>query len=57
MAKLALNDLTQKIIAAAFRVSNNLGIGFVEKVYENSFALEMRKDGLDVVQQFPIKVK
>lgn len=57
MSELAINDLTRKIIASAYTVSNNLRIGFVEKVYENAHALEMRKDGLDVIQQFPIKVK
>lgn len=37
-------------------MSNTLGIGFVEKVYENAFAHEMKKTGLQVVQQYPIKV-
>jgi GxxExxY protein len=51
-----LDKLTEKIIGCAYRVSNTLGIGFVEKVYENAHAHEMRKDGLQVVQQYPIKV-
>lgn len=29
-----VNAITQKIIGCAFEVSNTLGIGFVEKVYE-----------------------
>ena len=57
MDDLPLNDLTQKIIASAFTVSNTLGIGFVEKVYENAYALEMQKNGLEVFQQYPIEVK
>jgi len=51
-----LDKLTEKIIGCAYRVSNTLGIGFVEKVYENAHAHEMRKDGLQVVQQYPKKV-
>ncbi len=56
MVEMPLDKLTEKVIGAAYRVSNTLGIGFVEKVYENAHALEIRKDGLLVEQQFPIKV-
>jgi hypothetical protein len=30
------NAITQKIIGCAYEVSNALGVGFVEKVYENA---------------------
>lgn len=56
MDKTELDAITERIIGAAHRVSNILGIGFVEKVYENAHAHEMRKDKLVVVQQHPIKV-
>ena len=46
-----LAPLTERIIGCAFRVANALGIGFVERVYENALAHEMRKCGLSVVQQ------
>jgi GxxExxY protein len=51
-----LNKITERIIGCAYKVSNALGIGFIEKVYENAHALEMRKEGLKVVLQHPIKV-
>jgi GxxExxY protein len=51
-----VNIVTQKIIGCAFVVSNALGIGFVEKVYENSLAHLLRKGDLEVKQQHPIKV-
>lgn len=51
-----VNEITKKIIGCAYQVSNTLGIGFVEKVYENALAHLIRKSGLDVVQQQPIKV-
>jgi GxxExxY protein len=51
-----VDKLTERIIACGFAVSNELGIGFVEKVYENAFAHEIQKQGLRVVQQSPIKV-
>ncbi len=51
-----LNETTEKIIGCAFRVSNALSSGFLEKVYENALALEARKRGLDVVQQAEMEV-
>jgi GxxExxY protein len=51
-----VNQVSERIIGCAFRVSNALGAGFVEKVYENALAHEMRKTGLAVVQQHGIVV-
>lgn len=51
-----LNTLTETIIGCAFKVSNELGCGFLEKVYENALLHEIRKAGLKAEQQFPIKV-
>lgn len=56
MPSLDINEITQKIIGCAYAVSNNLGIGFVEKVYENGLAHLIGKAGLEVVQQHPIRV-
>lgn len=56
METLPINQLTEKIIACAYKVSNTLGSGFLEKVYENALAHELRKSGLQVEQQFPIQV-
>jgi GxxExxY protein len=52
-----LNPVTEKIIGCAFTVSNTLGAGFLEKVYENALALEIQKAGLKVLQQYPIHVR
>jgi len=37
------NDLSERIIGCAMIVSNALGSGFLEKVYENALAHELRK--------------
>ena len=50
------NEITEKIIKCYYKVYNTLGYGFLEKVYENAFALELQQNGLDVKCQFPIKV-
>jgi len=49
-------EITDKIINAYYRVYNTLGYGFLEKVYENSLAIALRKAGLKVEQQKNIKV-
>ena len=50
------NQITQRIIGCAYTVSNTLGVGFLERVYENALAHELRKAGLDVAQQHVIQV-
>ncbi len=52
-----LNEITRKIIGCAYAVGNTLGAGFLEKVYENSLAHELRKSGLGVQQQAAIQVR
>ncbi len=54
---LELNETTEKIIGCAYQVSNTLGAGFLEKVYENALVHELRKSGLEVKQQAPIEVR
>lgn len=51
-----MRQLTHKVIQCAFTVSNTLGCGFLEKVYENALAHELRKAGLQVQQQHAITV-
>lgn len=51
-----LADLSERIIGCGFAVSNTLGAGFVEKVYENALAHQLRKAGLAVRQQHGVKV-
>ena len=51
-----INPITEKVIGCAYAVSNTLGCGFLEKVYENALAHEMRKSGLIVSQQQVIRV-
>ncbi len=49
-------SLTETIIGCAFQVHNTLGVGFLEKVYENALRIELTKRGLKVRQQEPIVV-
>ena len=54
--EIKLNELSEKIIGAAFEVSNVLGVGFLEKVYENALNVELKLRGLQAQQQAPLKV-
>ena len=51
-----LNELSEKIIGAAYEVSNILGVGFLEKVYENALNVELKLRGLKTLPQAPLKV-
>jgi GxxExxY protein len=48
--------VTEKTIDCAYTVSNVLGPGFLEEVYENALTHELRKAGLIVQQQHHIQV-
>lgn len=51
------SDVTDKVLKCAYRVHNTLGYGFLEKVYENALAIELRESGLAVEQQKPLAVR
>ncbi len=50
------SDITDSVLNSFYKVYNSLGYGFLEKVYENSLTLELRKKNLVIEQQHPIKV-
>ena len=50
------NDITRAVIGCSYTVANALGPGFLEKVYENALAHELRCAGLAVEQQKSLKV-
>jgi GxxExxY protein len=52
-----VNGLSERVIGCAFQVINTLGPGFLEKIYENALAHELRKAGLAVAQQQGVTVK
>ena len=52
-----INGISKLIIGSAYAVGNTLGAGFLEKVYENALAYELKQNGLKVEQQVPMKVK
>jgi GxxExxY protein len=49
-------DITQKIIGAAYQVYRQLGFGFLEKVYKKALIVELVKDGLKVEEEKPLEV-
>ena len=50
------SELSGKILKAFYNVYNTLGFGFLEKVYENSMMVELKKLGLKCRQQQHIDV-
>jgi GxxExxY protein len=51
-----LDELSNLVIGCALAVANTLGSGFVERVYENALAHEIRKSDLAVTQQCGVTV-
>ena len=56
-SRAVLDEITRAVIGAAQTVSSRLGAGFLEKVYENALAIELRRRGLRVDQQQPVHVR
>ena len=52
-----LNRISHRIIGCALKVANTLGSGFLEKVYENALAYELRQAGLTVAQQRSVTIR
>ena len=50
------SELSDNIINCYYKVYNTLGFGFLEKIYQKSLEIELRKSGLIVESQYPIKV-
>lgn len=50
-------QLTGRILEAAFAVHNSLGAGFLEKVYENALLVELRFMGVSCANQQPLQVR
>jgi GxxExxY protein len=50
------SELTDKIIGFAYDVYNQLGYGFLEKVYENAMMIKLSQKELEAQQQVPINV-
>ena len=55
--QLIANNTSSRVIECAYRISNTLGSGFLEKVYENAMAVEFRHAGLEYAQQPPFLVR
>jgi GxxExxY protein len=55
-SKLIHEETTREIIGAAMEVHRTLGVGFLEKVYENSLVFELRARGIAAEPQKPISV-
>jgi len=49
-------EITHKIIGAAYKVFNILGFGFLESVYKKAMIIELIKSGLNVEAEKPLKV-
>lgn len=49
-------ELTDQIIGCAIEVHNELGMGFLEKVYQNALAIEFQEKGIRYRQESSLSV-
>ena len=49
--------ISKQVICCAFEVSNTLGAGFVEKVYENALCVELMRAGIPFCRQLHYGIK
>jgi len=56
VSEIIFKELSYEIINSALEVYKKLGYGFLEKVYENSLLIVLKKKGIKAEKQVPIKV-
>ena len=49
-------ELSYRVVGLAMDVHNQLGHGFLEKVYEKALMVQFRKEGISAIRQHPIPV-
>lgn len=53
---MSATPISRRVIGCAFAVSNSLGSGFVESVYEGALCLELAEQGIAFERQAPLRV-
>jgi GxxExxY protein len=56
VTELKHEQITKNIIGCAFEVINELGVGFLESVYEKALLLALRQKGFSAIPQHAVKV-
>jgi GxxExxY protein len=56
MSEILHKELSESILKVFYEVYNELGYGFLEKVYQNAMYLELKSQGFKVEAQKQIKV-
>ena len=55
-AMIIYKEESYKIIGAAFKVYNTLGVGFLEAVYQEAFEIELKKQGIPYEREKELKI-
>ena len=50
-------EYTHKVLSCAYAVHSALGPGLLESVYEKALVYELKLQGFEVKNQFPVKIK
>ncbi len=50
------SPISKRVIGCSLEVSNNLGSGYLESVYENALCVELKRQGIAFERQKPLTV-
>ncbi|MBI3131173.1 MAG: GxxExxY protein [Acidobacteria bacterium] len=56
MGEIALREEVFKVVGAALSVHNHLGAGFLESVYAEALAIELRALGIPFEREVPLRI-
>lgn len=56
MGEYLYEDLTGKIIGVSYKVYNELGYGYREKIYKRAYAEEFKGQGINFKCEFPVRI-
>lgn len=53
--KMDVEEIVHEIVDSAYKVQRVLGLGFLENVYTNALAYELRKRGIPCEREYTVK--
>lgn len=57
MAELVYKELSYKIVGIAYKVYNKLGFGHREKIIHRAMSVELRNEGINFKNEFPVAIE
>lgn len=56
MGELLYEDLTERIIGISYKVYNEIGFGYREKIYKRAYVEEFKDQGIKFMAELPVRI-